>query len=118
MLGGWVGEGGSASQMLCVSPSDFISNVLLTSGKHREEVKAGVVGLPFWRNPRINLSANDRRSRGKTPQFRSVSRAALRVGAHPAVCARSPSRLLLRLWQALGILGNRLVYSTFHHISC
>lgn len=25
---------------------------------------------------------------------------------------------LVFLWQTLGILGNRLVYSTFHHISC
>lgn len=36
---------------------------------------------------------------------------------HPPISASSlPS--LVSLWQPLGILGNRLVYSTFHHIGC
>jgi len=36
---------------------------------------------------------------------------------HPTISASSlPS--LVSLWQPLGILGNRLVYSTFHHIGC
>lgn len=58
----WGGREGTTSQMLCVSPRDFISNVLLTSGKSREEVKGWGGGGAFWCNLGINLSANDRRS--------------------------------------------------------
>lgn len=35
---------------------------------------------------------------------------------HPPISASFLSSLV-SLWQPLGILGNRLVYSTFHHIS-
>lgn len=38
------------------------------------------------------------------------------VWLHPPISASSRSSLI-SLWQPLGILGNRLVYSTFHHIS-
>ena len=46
-----------------------------------------------------------------------LQRYPLSVLRHPPISASSlPS--LVSLWQSLGILGNRLVYSTFHHIGC
>ena len=64
--------------------------------------------MPFWRNLRVNLSANDCRSGGKNLDVRSSS-------LHLPISASSLPTLV-SFWQPLGILGNRLVYSTFHHI--